>query len=292
MRLRLAALLAVAFTLAGCARAVDGRPVSAAAGTTASPSAGSAPTGTQEPDVLPGEYGLRLLSAQKSGTRIAVRWPHGCADALDVLAAGQWQLTVLSRPTKAMPLSVALLQYAGALAVAYLQDVGGRCTGWLTTETDRPFTATGAVQSSGTAQALAFYCQIGPDPNGQSLNDLVAIEMALYRIAGRTFLLMAHGPATPGTHLVKTDEDGPGVMVIALPPGTSSVPAVTALLGQFLGSSDSSALEHLVTSAYMGTAKLTVTSGRPFVATLTGMGLRTENGKSTLSISAGLRCDG
>lgn len=295
----LAALAAVcaAGLLAGCTSVVSGTATTASA---ARPrSADSATPGAPAPaasgasaDVIAGEYGLRALRPQRSGSRIAVRSREDCTHALDLLAAGQWQLTQIGKPTEALPLYIAVLQYADQLAVAFLQESGKQCSGSITVETTQPLTVSGPVSANGQARALAFYCQVGPDLNSNSEKDVVVSEFGLYRLAGRTFLIIVSGPATPGTHKLQPggDDDLP-IAVVPLDPKASSTSAITALLSQFGGSGDGTDMERYLLASYRGAGTLVVSSSKPFVATLDAPALPNDKGGPKLAVKVGLRCD-
>ena len=261
------------------------------AGSAATGAAATAPAGASA-DVLAGEYGLRALGPHRSGSHIAVRSREDCTHVLDLLAAGQWQLTQIGKPTAALPLYIAVLQYADQLAVAFLQESGKQCSGSITDETTQPLTVSGPLSANGEARALAFYCQVGPDLNSNSEKDLVVAEFGLYRLAGRTFLIIVSGPATTGTHKLQPggDDDLP-IAVVPLDPKASSSSAIAAVLSQFGGSGDGTDLERYLLASYRGAGTLTVSSSKPFVATLDAPALPSDKGGPTLAVKVGLRCD-
>lgn len=283
--------------LVGCTSVVSGTATTAPPGRPAS--TGSAAAGAPAPapagasaDVITGEYGLRALRPQRSGSRIAVRSREDCTHALDLLAAGQWQLTRIGKPTEALPLYIAVLAYDDQLAVAFLQESGKQCSGSITVETSQPLTVSGPVTANGEARALAFYCQVGPDLNSNSEKDIVVAEFGLYRTAGRSFLIIVSGPATKGTHKLQPggDDDLP-IAVVPLDPKASSTSAIAALLSQFGGSGNGTDLERYLLASYRGAGTLVVSSSRPFVATLDAPALPNEKGGPKLAVKVGLRCD-
>jgi hypothetical protein len=284
--------------LAGCTTVVSGTATTAApVGRPAStgPAASGAPAAAPASgaaDLLTGAYGLRALEPKRSGSRIAVRSREDCTQALDLLAAGQWRLTRIGKPTEALPLYIAVLEYADQLAVAFLQESGKQCSGSITVETTQQLTVSGPVTANGEARALAFYCQVGPDLNSNSDKDIVVAEFGLYRTAGRTFLVIVSGPATKGTHKLQPggDDDLP-IAVVPLDPKLSSTSAIAALLSQFGGSGDGTDMERYLLASYRGAGTLVVSSSDPFVATLDAPALAGEKGGAKLAVKVGLRCD-
>jgi hypothetical protein len=288
--------------LAGCNTTVSGhgRPQAsnrpAAAASPAAQPYGTA-SGTGPVDALAGEYGLRLLNADRSDLQVPISVPGTCGTALDDLEAGEWRVDVVATATKDAPVTTALLQYDGHLAVAFLQQATGRCVGWLATEASVPITAHGALTATATAQSVAVLCISQVGPQGQTDADSIAVEAAVYRAAGRVFVLVASGPAAPGKHVVSGSdgEDGPTIELIVLKPGVPAAVPLRALLKQTTTSGDIgdvlAGLQSEAVGLFAGSGTLTVTSSKPFVATLAAPALRSERGGPALGITAGLHCD-
>jgi hypothetical protein len=185
------------------------------------------------------------------------------------------------------------MTYGDRAAMLMMSGAGTSCSGTVTVESDQPVTMGGAATASGTAKALAFYCHIGPDLNGTDLNDLQVTYIGMYRSASGSFILMVSGPATVGTHkLVVDDEDSPGLVVLPVKPGVSALGAMTGFFGgMYTGAGYDEDVKGLV-GMFGGGGTLSVSSAKPFAATVTGPKLTDQMGHAgQLSITAGVGCD-
>jgi hypothetical protein len=267
-------------------------------------SADSAPAPRAAADLLPGMYGLEQLGASVQGTsqvRFYQRRP--CAQVMDTLQAGQWRINLFAEPQKGLDWYAGTMSYGDRIAMLFLVGSGASCAGTVTAEIEQPVTGTGDLEVSGSARAVSFFCQVGPDPNGKDMKDLRLSYVGLYRAASSAFLLMASGPATKGTHKIVPDESGDGgVTVIPIEKGADPISVMTTFLGGMYGgqaeddSGDESGgsaddMPEGVVGMYNGPGTLEVESSTPLAATVSGSDLleqMTQHGK--LSLRAGIGC--
>lgn len=273
--------------LAACAAVV-------LAGSLAGASARTAPAKTASvADMVPDAYGLDQLDGTVKGSQVSFFQRRTCAAVLSTLQAGQWTISLFAKPQKGSQLYAGTMTYGDRAAILMMTGSGTSCAGTVTVDAAQPVTASGGLTASGTAKALAFYCHVGPDLTAKSMKDVVVTYIAMYRSASGSFIVMANGPATLGTHkLVADDEDTQGITVLPVKPGVDALKAMTGFFGGMYSGDGYGEDVSGLTGMYGGGGTLAVTSVKPFVATVTGTNLTDQDHKSRhLSFTAGLSCD-
>ncbi len=265
-----------------------------AAGAVAGAVARSAPHAPTVADLVPDAYGLEALSTTPSGTQVSFFDRRPCPAVLDTLRAGQWSIAVVGKPTRGSKQYTATMTYGARAAMLTLNGSGSSCSGNVQVESEQPATMSGAAAAGGTARALPVYCHVGPDLNGSDPNDLQVSYVGLYRTPAGSFLLMASGAATKGTHkLVADDEETQGLTVLPVKPGRPPLAAAARFMaGWSSGDGLESSIKEFV-GMFAGNGTLTVTSVKPWAATVTAPALTDQAGHAgRLSITAGVACDG
>lgn len=288
-RFRALASIAAAMTLfSGCAAPGSDAPPAhtlsapqalraAATALLAPPSFGDAPSGnTDAPgaspaDLLPGLYALDRLAIDVTGTTVILRAQRPCSDVLDELQAGQWTARIIPAMDNPLSSTMAVLSYGDRMAMAYLKDSDASCVGTITAGSPVDITAGGALTAAGAGMELPLYCHVGPNLDGDDLEDLLLTYFGLFTTASGSFVVMGAAPANAGSHRLTVDEEGSqGITVMPLKPDVSPVDAAVTFLGTFFaGQGDPENAFTQFTGMFAGSGTIDVTSSNPLEATLT-----------------------
>lgn len=221
--------------------------------------------------LAPGLYGLERLADESSGSTVTIRSQRPCSDVLDELRAGQWTMTFLPASQTALGMTIAVMSYGDRLAVVYLKDQDASCFGSLTVAEPADIEAGGALTASASGIELPVYCHVGPNVDGQDLNDLAVGYFGMFVTDKGAFMVNLSGPANKGTSRLTMGEEGDqGIMVLPVKPGMDPADAALKFVGSFYsGTGDVDSAFSQFTGMFSGEGTLTVTSTDPWRATLT-----------------------
>jgi hypothetical protein len=258
-------------------------------------------------------YGLAKIGASPVDGTVPIATPQSCAFVVEVLRAGQWQVTTtVTRDGAQHSWYQGMVRMGPRMGVFHASQTPSGCTGVITVDQPVTMTLSGAVTASGTGRSLSIWCFGGYDDDDKTMPshpDKYAF-LALYQIAGHSYL--AHGMirnskgsrsfSLTATDSASDDESDTtdSVYVVSVPDDIPEPAGALAVFQQMQGVDSTPSALHGSNPArwpsYIGgshaTESVTVTHTDPLVATVTARGMHDENHPqhAALSFTLPLTC--